>query len=543
MTLPDILRAARQWWWVLVLCPIAAAGLAYFGSNTLTPIYESQATAMIEHQQSDGTQGLQNIQAAERRTQTFTQLVVSRSVLERVIEATDINQTVTDLRSDVSVSHRMNSQLITVAVQNPDPETAALVANAVVTEFAAYVEQIQASPFGNIDGDLDEVIADVQELIAETEANIAALEANDTPLTLAARNELERLTELLAWLEQAESTLLAVQDDLPSPGAAAGSQVLIVETAAPSSQPISPRIMLNTALAGMLGLLFGGAVVVGLSWIDENVKTEQDLRRLLERPVIGTVPLVSLPDQMESAHAGRSLSGEIFRGLRTNLQFTMVDRNIKSIVVTSVGPGEGKTTIAANLAIVLAQGGQRVILVDADMRRPRVHSLFHKVRNDRGLSNLLLQSPAVIDNVVQTTAISNLRVLATGPLPPNPPDLFGSSRMRALVNALEETADIVIFDSPPLALSESLLLSSLADGILFIVRAGKNRTSEVSSAFESASQTGVPVLGVVLNGVPSDSRAAHRVYQQYYPQAEVEEAIPQPKRRSRWLGRVFSRGA
>jgi non-specific protein-tyrosine kinase len=245
---------------------------------------------------------------------------------------------------------------------------------------------------------------------------------------------------------------------------------------------------------------------------------------------------------MESIHASRSLSGEIFRGLRTNLQFTMVDRNIRSIVVTSVFPGEGKTTVAANLAIVLAQGGQRVILVDADMRRPRVHTAFHKVRNDRGLSNLLLQSPAVIENVIQSTSIKNLKIVATGPIPPNPPDLYGSARMKSLVGALEESADIVIFDSPPVAISESLILSSLADGILFVARAGRNRTGELVHAVEGAAQTGVPILGIVLNGVPRDSQSAYRVYQQYYPLSrEDEELLPQPQRPG-WVSRLLGRG-
>lgn len=507
----------------------------------MTPVYEAEATAIVEHQLSSGGADLQSIQAAERRTETFTQLVTSRSILERVVDGLDLERTVQDLQGAVSVSHAGETQLVSVAVQDEDPDRGAEIANAIVEYFSDYVQEIQAPGLDGSESDLSEAIDDVQAQIAAAEERVGELNQGGE-LSVSDQNLLDQEQNLLDRLEQAESVLLAISETYETIGQRAGSQVFTVESAAAPASPISPRVMLNTALAGMLGLLLGGGLVVGRAWLDDNVKTEQDVRNVLGRPLIGTLPLERLPSQMESIHTERSLSGEIFRGLRTNLQFTMVDRDIRSIVVTSAAPGEGKTTIATNLAIVLAQGGQRVLLVDADMRRPSIHSMFHGVRNDRGLSNLLLQSPAVIENVVQRTTINNLRVLTSGPIPPNPPDLFGSARMRALVNALEESADIVVFDSPPVAISESLLLTSLADGALFVVRAGQLRTSELVQGVENASQAGVPILGVVLNGVRPTSRSAHSVYQQYYPLEPEEEGAAANGRRS-WLGRVFGRSA
>jgi Mrp family chromosome partitioning ATPase len=145
--------------------------------------------------------------------------------------------------------------------------------------------------------------------------------------------------------------------------------------------------------------------------------------------------------------------------------------------------------------------------------------------------------------MLQKTAISNLLILATGPIPPNPADLFGSVRMQSLVAALEGMADIVVFDSPPVAISDSLLLSSLAGGIVFVTRAGKLRSSEIAQSIEAISQSGAPVLGVVLNAVRPKSQANYRVYQQYYPLASDREMDPVPKRRLGWLRGVFGRSA
>jgi polysaccharide biosynthesis transport protein len=541
MTLPEILKAVRQWWWILVICPLIAAGTAFGVSSLITPMYEAESTVIIEHQLAGGTLDLQSIQAAERRTQTFSQLISTRSVIEPVIEELGLDETVDEVRSNLSASHATNTQLITISYQDPDPDHAAEVANAIGEQFSAYIQQIQQPVLGIADGDVDEIIVSLDAQIEGVETSIATLQQGDGPETA---EEEERIAGLEAVLSQLQQSRDAIQNigEVADFDASVGSQVYVVEPASTPDDPVSPRTILNVALAGVLGILLGGGLVVVASWLDDNVKTEDDIREILDRPVIGTIPVERLRTQMEDVHSGQSMAGELFRSVRTNLQFTMVDRSVKSIVVTSLNPGEGKTTMAANLAIVLAQGGQRVILVDADMRRPNVHNVFHRIRNDRGLSNLLLQSPAVIEQMLQSTRINNLKVLASGPLPPNPPDLLGSARMKALVGALEDSADIVIIDSPPMVVSESLLLSSIADGTLFVIRSGRNRTGDVMRAYESLAQTGAPILGVLLNGVPKKKRAEYQAYQHYYPVDATESDSPAVRQKSGWFRRLFTRG-
>ncbi|TVR70367.1 MAG: polysaccharide biosynthesis tyrosine autokinase [Sphaerobacteraceae bacterium] len=539
MTIPEILKALRQWWWILLLCPIIAAGTAYFVSSSMTPIYEAEATMLLEHNIGAGAGAdLQSIQAAERRTQTFNQLVNTRSVLAPTIESLDLDISLGELRENVSVSHQRDTQLVSVAVQHEDPDTAALIANEITGQFSTYIREVQAEVSTVGRQGIVDALTEVDDQIAVTQERIDQLESLDGLGALGQTAELAQWQALLTQLEQSRESLQSIRDTLGVVEGGAGSQVFVVEPAVPSSGPVSPRIMLNTALATILGLLLGGGLIVGITILDDNVKTEEGVRELTDRPVIGLIPRGDLPEQFDYMHSGKSISGEIFRGLRTNLQFAMIDRSIKSIVVTSAAPGEGKTTIAANLAIVLAQGGQRVILVDADMRRPRVHTLFNRVRNDRGLGNLLLQPKVALEDMLQRTAINNLLVLATGPLPPNPADLIGSLRMKAIVTLLEEEADIVVFDSPPVAISDSLLLSSLTGGVIFVTLAGKLRKSELVQSMDSLTQTGAPILGVVLNGVRAESTSAHRVYQQYYPIVGSDESLPGPKSR---LGRLFNR--
>ena len=165
MTLPEILKAIRQWWWILFICPIIAAGTAYFVSSAMTPVYEAEATVIVEHQLGSGVTDLQSIQAAERRTQTFSQLVTTRSVLAPTIENLELNTTVEELRQNVSFSHARETQLVDIAVQDPDPERAAQIANEITTQFAAYVQQIQEPFAGASDDDVAQALASVEEQI------------------------------------------------------------------------------------------------------------------------------------------------------------------------------------------------------------------------------------------------------------------------------------------------------------------------------------------------------------------------------------------
>ena len=204
---------------------------------------------------------------------------------------------------------------------------------------------------------------------------------------------------------------------------------------------------------------------------------------------------------------------ESYRVLRTNILFASLDKPIKTIVLTSTAPAEGKSTTVANLAIAFAQTGSKVLLIDADLRRPTLHKVF-KITNPLGLTNLLLQSVAT-ELALRDVGVPNLRLITSGPIPPNPSEVLGGNRMKALLSSLGQTFDFILLDSPPtLAVADSSILAATADGVILVVAADEVSRDKARKAKEQLASVKANILGVVLNGVESDSQEDYYYY--YY---------------------------
>jgi non-specific protein-tyrosine kinase len=200
------------------------------------------------------------------------------------------------------------------------------------------------------------------------------------------------------------------------------------------------------------------------------------------------------------------------------LQFATLEQPIRSLVNTSPQPGDGKTATVTNLGAVLAQAGQRVILVDADLRKPQLHTHFGGVKNRAGLTNLLLAQPGdgLADALLQPTEIPGLRVLTTGPLPPNPADVLNLPRMREILAYLEDAADIVLVDAPPMAVSDPLTISGLVDGVLLVMLGGRTRSGELTQVVQELTRTSTPLIGAVINRVDVKGDGFYTHYASYY---------------------------
>lgn len=201
----------------------------------------------------------------------------------------------------------------------------------------------------------------------------------------------------------------------------------------------------------------------------------------------------------------RSPISEAYRTLRTNLQFVSLDKPLQSLLVTSSGPEEGKSTMLANLAITIAQGERKVILVDCDLRRPNLHQLFG-LAHKRGLTTMMVEEQAMSDPPLQETGVPGLQLLASGVLPPSPSDLLGSQRMDRVLDALKERADMVLLDSPPVvAVSDAAILATKVDGVLLVVSAGQTKRDSVQTAKAKLQKVNANLLGAVLMNVPLDA--------------------------------------
>jgi capsular exopolysaccharide synthesis family protein len=221
-------------------------------------------------------------------------------------------------------------------------------------------------------------------------------------------------------------------------------------------------------------------------------------------------------EKMIVLRSPRSAISEAYRVLRTNLEYAAVANNdMRRLLVTSAGAGEGKSTTAANLAASLAQAGKRVVLVDADLRRPTQHQIF-SISNSQGLTTALLNTTGrPIEEFLQPTSLDTLRVLPSGPMPPNPAEILGSAAMSQILDDLSRVADIVIFDSPPvLGVADSAIMAPMVDGVLLVLHWGATRRDGLMRAKEVLAPVGTPILGLVLNRMTNDSRGYY--YYTYY---------------------------
>ena len=201
----------------------------------------------------------------------------------------------------------------------------------------------------------------------------------------------------------------------------------------------------------------------------------------------------------------RSPAAEAFRTLRTNIYFSGLDRSIQALLVTTVAPVEGKSLTLANLAVAMAQGDKRTILVDTDLRRPTLHTIFD-LNNDHGLTSLFIDAKGPIEPAFNDVGVPNLQVLTSGPLPPNPAEALGSQRMLEVIAALKQRADIVLFDAPPvIAVTDALVLGTRVDGVVLVIEAGATRREHARRAKEQLEKLNIRIVGAVLNGALVDN--------------------------------------
>jgi len=219
----------------------------------------------------------------------------------------------------------------------------------------------------------------------------------------------------------------------------------------------------------------------------------------------------NISKELVTVHHPRSPIAEAYRSLRTNLEFSSLDKPLRTMLVTSPGPGEGKSTILANLGVVMAQTGRKVIMVDCDLRRPSLHELFG-VSNGKGFTTMMVEEAAMKEPPLLETGVENLWLLPSGPLPPNPAELLASRRMKEIIGILTERADNVLFDAPPVvAVTDAAVLASQVDGVLLVISAGQTKREFAKRAKALLDKVNARIVGAVLNNVPLDV-SLHRYY-------------------------------
>src|ERR1044071_5094375 len=310
------------------------------------------------------------------------------------------------------------------------------------------------------------------------------------------------------------------------------TMVEIVDQAQPGLRPVRPNKPLNIILGVIIGLIVGVGLAFFIEYLDTSVKTIDDVERSLQAPVLGVIPQnvgLLIEEGAESPHA------EAYRVLRTNLLFSRKDDKLNSVAVVSAGAGEGKSTTVFNLATVFAQGGQRILIVDSDLRRPTLHKMF-KVTNSMGLTNYLLKQNT-LDEVIQTTKMPTLDFLASGKLPSSSLGILSSSQMKALINDLKQRYDFVFFDSPPImGVSDASILASEVDMTLQVIQYRRYPQPMNIRAKQLIEKVGGNLVGIVLNNINMSQDESYYYYSGYYhdyysknEEMEADSAAPAAK--------------
>ncbi len=300
--------------------------------------------------------------------------------------------------------------------------------------------------------------------------------------------------------------------------------MIAFEPAEVPTRPISPRVLQNTLLAAVVGGMLAVGLIFLIDVLDDTLRRPEDID-FLGLPVLAVISRTEKNggDLITVSHPRNPVS-ESYRALRTNIQYAGIDEPIRSVMVTSALPRDGKTTVASNLATVMAQGESTVIVIDADLRQPKVHRRL-QVSNRRGLSELVIQSQVALDGFLRATKTPNLSVLPSGSLPPTPSELLGSEKMNRILGLAKEHADLVVVDSPPvLAVTDASVLAPRVDGVLLVVRMGKTKKTLLTETVRQLSHVNAKILGVVINDVKGTRSSYY--YRHYYPYYQgAEEGI------------------
>ena len=493
-----------QWAWLIALVTVLAGLVSFLVSQRMTPVYSASTTLYINEAPSTKATDYNSIITSERISGTYSKMITTRPILEEV--AKRVGVTIEYLDDRITVSPIRDTTLIQIAVESSDPILAAQIANELANVFSERVILIQEERFTVSKESLQTQISDME---AQIDGVISALVTEDDAGVKASLET--KLTQYRAIY----SNLILSYEQIRLSEAQTVSTVMAVDPATVPTQPISPQVMRNTALAAMVGLMLAVGVIFLIEALDDTIKTPDDVKKTLGLPVLGVIAKHDAEDGKPiTSTTPRSPVAEAFRSLRTNILYTAVDSPLEKILVTSTDPNEGKSTVVSNLGVVFAQQGKRVTLIDADLRKPSLHRKVG-VQNRTGLTALFVRSMETLELIMQKTETPNLNVITSGELPPNPSELLGSKKMQSILDKIAELSDMIIIDSPPaLAVTDSLVMVPFVDAVLLVIKPGFTKAKSALLIVEQFKRSNANLIGVVMNELDlGRSRYSYKYYQ------------------------------
>jgi capsular exopolysaccharide synthesis family protein len=526
--LAEYLGTLRRRKWTIVVVTLVAVGAAIGLSKSQTPTYEATASVLLQTSASAVDTAL-GINSTPYNVADEMERVQSSNVA-------DLVRRKIGTAPGVAVGNPGGTNVIRITATSTSPRLAATIAN---TYANAYIQQRQTDAIGSYLGAAKVVQAEISKLQGQIAAaggapgttsttgtpaaNGATLATGTTPTTATTPTTVN--SNMVAL--QSQVTLLQQElNTLQTQASVGASGVQVIQPASPPTRPSSPKTTRNALIALGGGLVLGIALAFLRESLDDTIVSREDLDRTQPGlPVLSVLPAVSGRNKdLVSTTRPHSDAAEAYRSLRTSVQFLGLDQPAKLLQITSPRSAEGKTTVVANLAVTLAAAGLRVVAVDCDLRRSRLHAVFG-LSNKEGFTSVLIGQTPLSAALQPVEGHENLSVLTSGERPPNPAELLSGARAGEVFSALERRADMVIVDCPPvLPVTDAVLIATSMDATLLVVSSGTTTGKDLSGALEVLGQVDAPVVGVVLNAL--ETNAGYRYRYRYSYSYEPRHSVP-----------------
>lgn len=456
MTLSDIVRVLRKKWWVIaVISIISIASTAFVTIKLIDPIYRAETTLFVGKENNRlASLDLGEFSLNQKLVIDYREIILSELVANEVIKKLNINMSTAAFKGKINVTPIKDSRVFKISFESTDPKLSMEAANALASA------------------------------IIDKAAEIIEVE-----------------------------------------------NVKLIDVAKLPKNSIKPDIKQNLAVAMILGLMTGICLIILIELLDNTIKSKSDIERYFSLNTIGEIPIFESENKKQrnlkgrvkwiqgdkdtvkqkvnqyliTIFAPRAPASEAYRALRTNIGYTCIDTGLKTLLITSTIPLEGKTTTASNIAITFAQAGKKVLLIDADLRKPKLHMYFYLI-NDFGITDIIAKDMEIEKTIKTIPEIDNLSIICSGAIPPNPTELLESNKMTRLIERVKEEYDMVIIDTPPVAhLTDAAILGKITDGVILVTAFGETKINMALHAKFALDNVHAKILGVVLTKIKIES--------------------------------------
>jgi capsular exopolysaccharide synthesis family protein len=494
MEIERIILPLRRWWILILAATVIAAVSSFVATLQQKPIYQARTTLMIGQTISDPNPTNTEFTLNQQLAENYANIANREPVKNATLQALGLQRLPQYFAQSVP-----QSQFIEIVVNDTIPQRAQVVANELAKQLTLMAptsgdqdrQEFVSNQLDQLEVQIEETQQDIEKLQNDLGNLVSASQIQDT------QSQLFALQTKLTSLQNIYTNLLSTTS------AGALNTLTVIEPAAVPSRPIGPNKVLTILLAAAVGFVLSSGAAYLLDYLDNSVKTPEEIERRIKAPIIGYIPEVEENSEnvLFVAEHPRHPVVDAYRSLRTNLEFTSIDKPVRTIFVASGDAGDGKSFIAANLAVSLSQAGKEVIVLDADMRRSNLHNFF-KLSNDYGLSEIFRGQLSIEEALKEWKGGGSVRVITGGSPPPNPAELLGSEKMGAILSNLRTQADVVIIDGPPFLVPDAIVLASKVDGVLLVVRPGNTQKPQLDFVIEQLNLAGTKLLGVALNRIP-----------------------------------------